>query len=53
MTRISKKAERRGKNPKKRKFFIHKKTGPKKNIFKEKVNALNSEFAFIPKIKGK
>ncbi len=55
MTRISKQEERRHQNPKKRKIVLSKKTGMKKdkleNGYKEHVNALNSQYAFIPKVK--
>jgi len=55
MTRISKKKERRHQCPKKRKFMVFEKTGPKKDNFKkgykEHINVLNGDYAFIPKIK--
>jgi len=55
MTRISKQEERRKQHPKKRKPVIFKKTGTKKDNleknYKEHINALNSDYAFIPKIK--
>ncbi|MFA6118967.1 MAG: hypothetical protein WCT85_06295 [Parachlamydiales bacterium] len=55
MTRISKQEERRSVSPKKRKKLISKKTGPKKDNlkmgYKEHLNALENQNAFIPKIK--
>ncbi len=55
MTRLSKQEKRRRKNPKKRKPPTYNKTGPKKDNlkkgYKEHINALNDNFAFIPKIK--
>lgn len=55
MTRISKQEERRHQCPKKRKLNISEKTGAKKDNlkhgYKEHINAINGEYAFIPKIK--
>ncbi|NGX56109.1 MAG: hypothetical protein K1060chlam5_00344 [Candidatus Anoxychlamydiales bacterium] len=55
MTRIGKKEERKNVSPRKRRYKIEKKTGPKKdnlkNGYKEHENALKEEYAYIPKIK--
>lgn len=55
MTRVSKQEGKRSQYPKKRKINLSKKTGMKKDNlkmgFKEHVNALNGQYAFIPKIK--
>lgn len=57
MTRISKQAEKRNQNPKKRRPNLTSKTGPKKDNlakgYKEHANALgeSSNCVFIPKIK--
>jgi hypothetical protein len=55
MTRMSKQEERRNQYPKKRKLLLSKKTGMKKdnlpNGYKEHANAINGQYAFVPKIK--
>lgn len=55
MTRTSKQEERRNMNPKKRKPVVLKKTGAKKDKlekgYKEHMNAINGQYAFVPKIK--
>lgn len=55
MTRIGKQQERRAQCPKRRKINLAQKTGPKKDNlksgYKEHVNALNDNLAFIPKIR--
>ena len=55
MTRVGKQQERRMQCPKKRKINLSSKTGSKKdnlkNGYKEHENAINGEYAFIPKIR--
>ena len=53
MTRTSKQAERRNRCPKKRRPNLSKKTGPKKQETKIHENAINGDYAFIGKVKGK
>ena len=55
MTRMDKQDKKRNLSPKKRKIPTFKKTGPKKETskYKEKINAIENVYAFIPKIKGK
>ena len=55
MTRVGKKEQRKNRSFRKRKPPVFKKTGPKKenNPYKEHVNAITNEYAFIGKIKEK
>ena len=52
MTRMSKQGKRRNTCPKKRQFCFDKKTGPKSQELKEKINISNCTTKFIPKVKN-